>query len=85
MGNTPGFEVFPGFAGAALSITLSNAGAAYGMWLSGAGIAGLGQRKPNSIIKNLLPVIMASILGVYGLIVSVIIIKSITIETYTWQ
>ncbi len=42
MGNLPGFEVFPGFAGIALSISLSNLGAAYGMAKSGTGIAGLG-------------------------------------------
>ena len=42
MGNQPGLEVLPGFAGAALSMSLSNLGAAYGMGKSGCGIAGLG-------------------------------------------
>lgn len=42
MGNQPGLEVMPGFAGAALSMSLSNLGAAYGMGKSGCGIAGLG-------------------------------------------
>jgi hypothetical protein len=42
MGNTAGFEAFPGFAGVTLSIVLSNLGAGYGMAKSGAGVAGLG-------------------------------------------
>lgn len=42
MGNSPGMEVFPGFAGVALSMSLSNLGAGYGMAKSGAGIAGMG-------------------------------------------
>lgn len=42
MGNSPGMEVFPGFAGVALSMSLANLGAGYGMAKSGAGIAGMG-------------------------------------------
>ena len=37
------------------------------------------------VIKCLLPVVMASILGIYGMIVSVILIKSIDIKNYTWE
>lgn len=84
MGNNTGLEAFPGFAGVALSIGFSNLGAAYGMAKSGAGIAGMGQRKPHLIIKSLLPVVMASILGIYGMIVSVVLIKKIDLDNYTW-
>lgn len=42
MGNTAGFEAFPGFAGVTSSIVLANLGAGYGMAKSGAGVAGLG-------------------------------------------
>ena len=82
MGNTQGWEMFFGFAGISLSMGLSNLGAAYGMAKSGAGVAGMGQRKPNLIIKSLLPVVMASILGIYGLIVSVVILKKIDLTNY---
>ena len=85
MGNKAGMEVMPGFAGVALSMSLSNLGAGYGMAKSGAGIAGIGQRKPHLIIKCLLPVVMASILGIYGMIVSVILIKKIDLNNYTWN
>ena len=84
MGNNLGFDACPGFAGVALSITLSNLGAAYGMAKSGVGIAGMGQRKPHLIIKSLLPVVMASILGIYGMIVSVILLKKIDLENYDY-
>jgi len=85
MGNNLGFDACAGFAGVALSISLSNLGAGYGMARSGAGIAGMGQRKPQYIIKALLPVVMASILGIYGLIVSVIILKKINFDEYNYQ
>ena len=85
MGNNLGWEMFFGFAGVSLSMGFSNLGAAYGMAKSGAGVAGMGQRKPNLIIKSLLPVVMASILGIYGMIVSVVIIKKIDLNNYNFQ
>lgn len=85
MGNASGLEALPGFAGVSASIVLSNLGAGFGMAKSGAGIAGMGQRKPLLIIKCLLPVVMASILGIYGMIVSVVLLKSIDMQSYTWE
>ena len=85
MGNNLGFDACAGFGGVALSIAFSNLGAGYGMARSGAGIAGMGQRKPQYIIKALLPVVMASILGIYGMIVSVIIIKNIDFKNYDFR
>ena len=85
MGNNQGFEAFFGFAGVSLSMAFSNLGAAYGMAKSGAGVAGMGQRKPHLIIKSLLPVVMASILGIYGMIVSVVLLKKIDLANYSYQ
>ena len=42
----PFFAPFLGYAGAAAAMTLSAYGAAYGTAVSGIGIAGLGQTKP---------------------------------------
>ena len=84
MGNSLGFDAFFGFGGASLAIVFSNLGAAYGMAKSGSGIAGMGQRKPHLIIKALLPVVMASILGIYGMIVSVVILKKIDLANYSF-
>lgn len=42
-------------------------GAAYGTAKSGVGIASMGIMHPTEVMKNIVPVIMAGILGIYGL------------------
>lgn len=49
------------------------AGAAYGTAKSGVGISAMGVQRPDLVIKSVIPVIMAGILGIYGLIVAVFI------------
>ncbi|WAQ86236.1 hypothetical protein PtA15_6A868 [Puccinia triticina] len=49
-------------------------GAAYGTAKAGIGITGLGIMKPDAVMKSLIPVVMAGIIAVYGLVVSVLII-----------
>jgi V-type H+-transporting ATPase proteolipid subunit len=53
-------------------------GAAYGTAKAGAGIASMGVLKPELIMKSLIPVVMAGILGIYGMIVAVILIQKST-------
>ena len=48
-------------------------GSAYGTSKSGVGICSMGVLKPMLILKSTVPVIMAGILGVYGLIVGIIL------------
>lgn len=48
-------------------------GAAYGTAKSGVGIASMGVLKPDLIFKSIVPIIMAGILGIYGLIICVIL------------
>ncbi len=50
-------------------------GAAYGTAKSGIGIASMGVLKPDAIMKSIVPIIMAGILGIYGLIVAVILLQ----------
>ena len=50
-------------------------GSAYGTAKSGIGIASMGVLKPDMIMKSIVPIIMAGILGIYGLIVSVILLQ----------
>lgn len=38
----------------------------------------MGVTNPDAVMKNIIPVVMAGILGIYGLIVSVIIIQNST-------
>ena len=63
--------------GAALAMVFANAGAAYGTAKSSIGIANMGVVKPEKIFRALIPIIMAGILGIYGLIVAVLMAKKI--------
>jgi len=49
-------------------------GAAYGTAKAGIGIASMGVLKPDLIVKSVVPVVMAGILGIYGLIIAVILL-----------
>ena len=48
-------------------------GAAYGTAKSGVGISSMGVLKPELIMRSIIPVVMAGILGIYGMIVAVIL------------
>ena len=61
--------------GVAAALIFANLGAAYGTAKAGVGICSMGILKPDKIIKSVIPVIMAGILGIYGLIVAVILIQ----------
>jgi V-type H+-transporting ATPase proteolipid subunit len=74
-GTQTGPEAFFGFMGVACALVFANLGAAYGTAKSGVGIASMGVLKPDLIIRSIIPIIMAGILGIYGLIVSVILIQ----------
>ncbi len=61
-------------------------GAAIGTAYSGIGVASLGILRPEMVVKNIVPVVMAGILGIYGLIVSVILIgKSENLLISQWM
>ena len=44
-------------------------GAAYGTAKSGVGIASMGVMRPELVMKSIVPVVMAGVLGIYGLII----------------
>lgn len=48
-------------------------GAAYGTAKSGMGIQIMGVQKPELVMKSVIPVVMAGVIGIYGLIIAVII------------
>jgi V-type H+-transporting ATPase proteolipid subunit len=48
-------------------------GSAIGTAKSGVGICSTGVLRPDIIMKSIIPVVMAGILGIYGLIISVIL------------
>ncbi|KAG8093690.1 hypothetical protein GUJ93_ZPchr0012g22138 [Zizania palustris] len=64
---------FFGFLGAASALVFSCMGAAYGTAKSGVGVASMGVMRPELVMKSIVPVVMAGVLGIYGLIIAVII------------
>ncbi|KAJ1993059.1 v-type proton ATPase 16 kDa proteolipid subunit 2 [Dimargaris cristalligena] len=73
----PVYAPFFGFAGVFGAMVFSTMGAAYGTAKSGIGIAGMGTFYPHLIMKSLIPVVMAGIIAVYGLVASVLISGSL--------
>lgn len=53
--------------------SLSALGAAYGTAKSGTGIAAMSVMRPELIMKSIIPVVMAGIIAIYGLVVAVLI------------
>jgi len=51
-------------------------GAAYGTAKAGVGISSMGVLNPALVMRNIIPVVMAGVLGIYGLIVGVILIQN---------
>ncbi|KAJ1997642.1 v-type proton ATPase 16 kDa proteolipid subunit 2 [Coemansia sp. RSA 2322] len=72
-GYCPAYSPFLGFMGVAAAIVFSSAGAGYGTAKAGVGITGAGTFRPAIIMRALIPVIMAGIIAVYGLVASVLI------------
>lgn len=64
---------FFAYTGIASAMVFANLGSAYGTAKTGVGICSMGVLRHELIFKSVVPVIMAGILGIYGLIVSVIL------------
>lgn len=61
---------------------LAGFGAAYGTAKSGVGIASMGVMRPELVMKSIVPVVMAGVLGIYGLIIAVIISTNSELEDH---
>ncbi|KAJ9464779.1 V-type proton ATPase 16 kDa proteolipid subunit [Diplonema papillatum] len=74
-----------GQLGASAALGLANIGAAYGTVKAGVAVAHLGIVAKNRATRGMVPVIMAGILCIYGLIIAVIISNNVklTDRTYT--
>lgn len=66
-------SAFFGFMGVTSAIVFANLGSAYGTARAGVGIASMGVMRPDLVMRSIIPVVMAGILGIYGLITAVII------------
>ncbi|TPX10785.1 uncharacterized protein E0L32_008354 [Thyridium curvatum] len=78
----PVYAPFFGAMGCTAAIVFTCFGAAYGTAKSGVGIAAMGVLRPDLIVKNIVPVIMAGIIGIYGLVVSVLISDNLGQKDY---
>lgn len=74
----PSYATVFGYLGASGCMILASWGSAWGTWRAGLGVCSMGIDHPKGIIKNIVPIVMAGVLGIYGLIVSVIITQSIS-------
>lgn len=79
----PAYAPFFGVMGAASAIIFSALGAAYGTAKSGTGIAAMSVMRPELIMKSIIPVVMAGIIAIYGLVVAVLVAGSLEAKTYT--
>eukprot|EP00388_Colpodella_angusta_P019868 GDKJ01049650.1.p1 GENE.GDKJ01049650.1~~GDKJ01049650.1.p1 ORF type:complete len:182 (+),score=39.25 GDKJ01049650.1:1-546(+) len=68
-----GSSSFFGFMGVTACMVFSNIGSAYGTAKAGVGICSMGVTRSELVMKSTLPVIMAGVLGIYGLIISIMI------------
>jgi|Transcript_12846 V-type H+-transporting ATPase proteolipid subunit len=70
--------------GVTSALVFANLGAAYGTAKSGVGISSMGVIKPDYIMRSIIPVVMAGVLGIYGLIVAVILVQKINDTDYKY-
>ncbi|XP_073470568.1 V-type proton ATPase 16 kDa proteolipid subunit c-like [Aquarana catesbeiana] len=74
----PEYSAFFAVMGASSAMVFSALGAAYGTAKSGTGIAAMSVMRPELIMKSIIPVVMAGIIAIYGLVVAVLIANSLT-------
>ncbi|CEM10528.1 unnamed protein product [Vitrella brassicaformis CCMP3155] len=76
---------FFGFMGVTTAIVFANLGAAYGTAKSGVGISSMGVMRPDLVMRSIIPVVMAGVLGIYGLITAVILNGKIGADPSTYS
>eukprot|EP01070_Trichotokara_eunicae_P006483 Trichotokara_eunicae@DN5000_c0_g1_i1.p2 len=67
------YATFWGNMGIVFAAAFSNLGAAYGSAKAGLGMSSAGVMHPGLIMRGIIPIIMAGILGIYGMIVGILI------------
>nr|CAB3224599.1 V-type proton ATPase 16 kDa proteolipid subunit [Phallusia mammillata] len=74
----PPYAAFFSSMGAASAMIFSALGAAYGTAKSGTGIAAMSVMRPELIMKSVVPVVMAGIIAIYGVVIAVLISQKMT-------
>ncbi|VDO21378.1 unnamed protein product [Brugia timori] len=78
LAESPAYSPFFGYMGAASAQIFTVLGAAYGTAKSAVGISSMGVMRPELIMKSVIPVIMAGIIGIYGLVVAMVLKGKVT-------
>merc|ERR1719378_84506 len=66
-------KYFFAYMGITAALVFCNLGASYGTAKAGTGVASLSVIKPSNIFRAIIPIVMAGILGIYGIIVAVLL------------
>ncbi|CAG8574542.1 6164_t:CDS:2 [Ambispora leptoticha] len=69
----PAYAPIFGVLGCTAAIVFTCFGAAYGTAKAGVGLSAMGVLRPDLVMKAIVPIVMAGIIGIYGLVVSVLI------------
>lgn len=80
--NYPQSAYLWGALGCTSALVFANLGSAFGTAKAASGVAHMGCSRPDQIMRGIVPVVMAGILGIYGLIVAVIINTGIDANAY---
>ncbi|KCV72986.1 V-type H+-transporting ATPase 16kDa proteolipid subunit [Fonticula alba] len=79
----PVYAPFFGVMGATASVVFTSFGASYGTAKAGVGVTVLAVMRPELMMKSVIPCVMAGIIGIYGLVVSVLISSGMQWNEYT--
>merc|ERR1711876_11548 len=80
---SPPYTSFFGVVGVTAAMSFCALGAAYGTAKSGTGISAMAVMRPELIMKSIIPVVMAGILAIYGVVVAVLIAGKLSSTGYT--
>jgi len=83
LADTTPSAAFFGFIGCTAALVFACLGAAYGTAKSGVGVAAMGVMRPELVMRSIIPVVMAGVIGIYGLIIAVIIGTAVSPSNYT--
>ena len=59
--------------GVTAALVFGNFGAAYGTAKSGVGVCSAVVLKPELLFKSIIPIVMAGVLGMYGMIIAILL------------
>jgi V-type H+-transporting ATPase proteolipid subunit len=80
--NCPVVSSFFAFLGVACALTFTSIGSGYGTAKSAIGVFAVCAMHPEFIYRGLMPIIMAGIVGIYGLVTAVIIVPQVRTDGY---